>query len=90
LSGPEASRYQIVFLNDDFTAMEFVVHVLEDIFKMSREEATRAMLHTHRRGTLPIATMEKAEAEATVKTIHERARAAGHPFQCIVQAATSD
>lgn len=52
MSGPakEAPRYQIVFLNDDFTPMEFVVHVLEDIFKMSREEATRAMLHTHTGG----------------------------------------
>ena len=84
MSGPgtETSRYEIVFLNDDNTPMEFV-HILEDIFKMDRDQATRAMLTTHRRGTFPVAVMDKAEAEATVSTIHGRARAAGHPFKCV-------
>ncbi len=52
---------------------------------MDREQATRAMIHTHRRGTFPIAIMNKAEAEATVDIIHVRARAAGHPFQCVLR-----
>jgi ATP-dependent Clp protease adapter protein ClpS len=43
------------------------------------------MLTTHRRGKFPIAVMNRAEAEATVNTIHERARAAGHPFKCVLQ-----
>jgi hypothetical protein len=30
--------------------MEFVVHVLERFFQKNRDEATRIMLHVHRRG----------------------------------------
>ena len=87
MSGPssESPRFSIVFLNDDFTPMEFVIHVLEDIFKMNREQSTEVMLNTHRRGTYPVAVMERAQAEATVNTIHERSRAAGHPFKCVLR-----
>ena len=46
-----ATRYNIRFLNDDFTPMEFVVSVLEDVFKMTREQAMESMLATHRQGT---------------------------------------
>jgi ATP-dependent Clp protease adaptor protein ClpS len=44
-------------------APAFVVGVLEDRFKMTREQATEAMLATHRRGTYVVATMEKVDAE---------------------------
>ena len=83
----EASRYQIVLLNDDFTPMEFVVHILEEMFGMDREHALQIMLSTHRQGTFPVAVMGKTEAEAAVNAIHEQARAAGHPFKCVLQAA---
>ena len=84
-SASESPRCKIVFLNDDFTPMEFVIETLQDVFSMSKEQATEAMLSTHRRGTFPVAEMDRAEAEATVNTIHERARAAGHPFKCVLQ-----
>ena len=44
------AMYKVLMLNDDYTPMEFVVHVLERFFQKSREEATRIMLHVHRRG----------------------------------------
>ncbi|MEX2009945.1 MAG: ATP-dependent Clp protease adaptor ClpS, partial [Dongiaceae bacterium] len=44
------SMYKVLLLNDDYTPMEFVVHVLERFFGMNREDATRIMLHVHRRG----------------------------------------
>ena len=44
------SMYKVLMLNDDYTPMEFVVHVLERFFAKSREEATQIMLHVHRRG----------------------------------------
>ena len=44
------SLYKVLLLNDDFTPMEFVVHVLERFFNKSREEATRIMLHVHQKG----------------------------------------
>src|SRR3546814_6978003 len=44
------SMYKVLMLNDDYTPMEFVVHVLEHFFSKNREEATRIMLHVHQRG----------------------------------------
>src|SRR5438128_9958114 len=44
------SPYKVLMLNDDYTPMEFVVHVLQSFFKMSIEDATRVMLHVHQRG----------------------------------------
>ena len=44
------SMYKVLMLNDDYTPMEFVVHVLERFFSKTREEATQIMLHVHRRG----------------------------------------
>ncbi len=42
--------YKVVLLNDDYTPMEFVVHVLERFFGLDRERATQVMLHVHTRG----------------------------------------
>ena len=44
------SLYKVLILNDDYTPMEFVVHVLERFFNKGREEATRIMLHVHHKG----------------------------------------
>ena len=44
------AMYKVLMLNDDYTPMEFVVHVLESFFAKNREEATRIMLHVHQRG----------------------------------------
>ena len=54
-------------LNDDYTPMEFVVHVLERFFQKNREEATRIMLHVHRRGVgvCGVYTYEVAETKVT-------------------------
>ena len=44
------SLYKVLLLNDDFTPMEFVVHVLERFFDLGAEQATRIMLHVHHKG----------------------------------------
>src|SRR5262249_47811093 len=44
------SLYRVLILNDDYTPMEFVVHVLERFFNKDREAATRIMLHVHHHG----------------------------------------
>ncbi len=44
------SMYKVLLLNDDYTPMEFVVHVLERFFNKSQEEAYRVMMHVHQKG----------------------------------------
>ena len=44
------SMYRVLLLNDDFTPMDFVIHVLERFFSKDRQEATEIMMHVHRKG----------------------------------------
>src|SRR5262245_65920385 len=75
------SMYKVLLLNDDYTPMEFVVHVLERFFNKSREEATRIMLHVHRRGVgvCGVYTYEVAETKVTQVIDFERSHE--HPIQ---------
>ena len=61
------SLYRVLLLNDDYTPMEFVVHVLERFFQKNREEATRIMLHVHHHGVgeCGVFTYEVAETKVT-------------------------
>src|SRR3954471_3028524 len=61
------SMYKVLMLNDDYTPMEFVVHILERFFSKNRQEATRIMLHVHRRGVgiCGVYTYEVAETKVT-------------------------
>ena len=58
--------YRVLLLNDDYTPMEFVVHVLEQFFNKDREGATRIMLHVHQNGVgeCGVFTYEVAETES--------------------------
>src|SRR6185437_13695794 len=61
------SLYRVLILNDDYTPMEFVVHVLERFFNKDREDATRIMLHVHHHGIgeCGVFTYEVAETKVT-------------------------
>src|SRR5215470_3568309 len=61
------SMYKVLMLNDDYTPMEFVVHVLQRFFNKTAEEATRIMLHVHQKGVgvCGVFTFEVAETKVT-------------------------
>jgi ATP-dependent Clp protease adaptor protein ClpS len=79
------SMYKVLMLNDDYTPMEFVVHTLERFFAKSRQEATRIMLHVHRRGVgiCGVYTFEVAETKVT--QVMDFARQHQHPLQCTLE-----
>jgi ATP-dependent Clp protease adaptor protein ClpS len=79
--------FKVVFLNDDYTPMQFVTSVLEEIFHQPPEEAFQTMITTHRLGRYAVAALDEAQAKAVVKLIDDRARAAKHPFKCVLEAA---
>jgi ATP-dependent Clp protease adaptor protein ClpS len=79
------SLYKVLLLNDDYTPMEFVVHVLERFFSKSREEATRIMLHVHRRGVGVCGVFTYEVAETKVAQVTEFARRHEHPLQCTLE-----
>ena len=81
------SLYKVLMLNDDYTPMEFVVHVLERFFSKTREEATGIMLHVHRRGVGVCGVFTYEVAETKVAQVMDFARRHQHPLQCIMEKA---
>jgi ATP-dependent Clp protease adaptor protein ClpS len=75
------SMYKVLMLNDDYTPMEFVVHVLERFFAKSRE----IMLHVHRRGVGLCGVFTYEVAETKVNQVTEFARRNQHPLRCTLE-----
>ena len=81
------SLYRVLILNDDYTPMEFVVHVLQSFFRMDMEEATRVMLHVHQRGVGICGIFSYEVAETKVNQVMDFARQNQHPLQCTLEKA---
>ena len=77
------AMYKVLLLNDDYTPMEFVIHVLERFFQKSRQDATDIMMHVHRRGVGLCGVYTYEIAETKVNQVMEFARANEQPLQCI-------
>ena len=75
-------RYKVVLVNDDYTPMDFVVHVLENFFQKPREEATRIMLEVHHGGRGVCGVYDKEFAETRVTQVNDYARDQDHPLLC--------
>jgi len=88
-SEPEVKRppmYKVILLNDDFTPMEFVVHVLESFFSMPRHRATQVMLAVHTEGKGVCGTFTREIAETKVAQVNEYSRKHQHPLLCTLEA----
>ncbi len=79
--------YKVVLLNDDYTPMEFVVHVLENFFNMGREQATRVMLNVHSQGKGVCGIYTREVSETKVSQVNEYARQNNHPLLCDMEEA---
>jgi ATP-dependent Clp protease adaptor protein ClpS len=85
---PQTKRpnmYRVLLLNDDYTPMEFVVHVLERFFNKDRETATRIMLHVHQNGIGECGVFTYEVAETKVTQVMDFARKNQHPLQCVME-----
>ena len=83
----EPALYKVVLLNDDYTTMEFVIHVLEDVFQKSPAESYQIMMHVHvnGRGIAGVYPWEVAETKA--ETVIAMAREAGFPLKAVTEEA---
>ena len=79
------SLYRVLLLNDDYTPMEFVVLVLQDVFNKTREDAMRIMLHVHNQGVGECGVYPFEVAETKVTRVMDAARKNQHPLQCVME-----
>lgn len=73
--------YQVVMLNDDFTPMEFVIAVLQELFGKDRESATQIMLKIHLDGRGVCGVFSRDVASTKVEQVLQAAQESGHPLQ---------
>jgi len=81
----EPRRFRVLLHNDDYTSMDFVVAVLIDIFRKSREQAMSIMLSVHEKGIGVCGVYTAEVAETKVAMVHARARAEGFPLRCSME-----
>ena len=72
--------FKVILLNDDYTPMEFVVHVLETIFGMNREKATQVMLAIHTMGSAVCGIFPRDIAETKSEQVNKYAQENNHPL----------
>src|SRR5262245_11971731 len=85
---PQTKRpnlYRVLLLNDDYTPMEFVVHVLERFFNKDRETAYRIMMHVHQHGIGECGVYTYEVAETKVTQVMDFSRKHQHPLQCVME-----
>jgi ATP-dependent Clp protease adaptor protein ClpS len=77
--------YRVLLLNDDFTPMEFVVHILQHFFNKSFDDAQRIMMHVHQNGVGECGVFTYEVAETKVTLVMDFARKHQHPLQCVME-----
>jgi ATP-dependent Clp protease adaptor protein ClpS len=77
--------YRVLLLNDDYTPMDFVVHVLERFFNKNIEEATAIMFHVHTNGVGECGVFTYEIAETKVTMVMDFALKHNHPLQCVME-----
>ena len=77
--------YRVLLLNDDYTPMDFVVGVLQQVFMLTREQATQVMLQVHRTGVGTCGVFTKEVADTKVSQVAELAESHQHPLQCTME-----
>ena len=81
----EPKKYKVLLHNDDFTPMEFVVHVLESFFAMNRDKAVKVMLQIHYQGIGLCGVFSQEIAEAKVSQVNDYSKENEHPLLCTTE-----
>ena len=79
--------HKVIMLNDDYTPMEFVIHVLELFFNLDAEKATQVMLTVHTKGAAVCGVYPKDIAQTKAEYVMEYAKENQHPLMCHIDVA---
>jgi len=77
--------FRVLLHNDDYTTMEFVIHVLQTVFRKSDAEAVEIMLNVHQNGIGVAGKYALAVAETKTTTVHAMAKDKGFPLRCSME-----
>lgn len=77
--------YKVILHNDDYTTMEFVVHILQKVFHKNHAEAMHLMLYVHQKGQAIVGVYTYDVADTKVQHVLEQARESGYPLLCTME-----
>ena len=80
-------QYKVVLVNDDYTPMEFVIHILATFFSMDHAKATRVMMAVHTKGKGICGIFSHEIAETKVDQVNEYSKMNQHPLMCTMEEA---
>ena len=83
----EPNRYKILMHNDNYTTMDFVVQVLENVFNKPSSEAVQIMFNIHKKGVGVCGIYTAEVAETKVAAVHFIAKQNGFPLKCSMEEA---
>ena len=81
----EPTLYKVLLHNDDYTSMEFVVLILENVFQKNTAESTRIMLNVHNNGVGTAGVYSKEVAETKVTVVLDLAKKNEYPLRCTME-----
>ena len=84
----EPRLYKVLLHNDDYTTMDFVITILEEVFDKSTDDATRIMLNVHNEGQGIAGVYTREIGETKVATVHQQARKNQYPLKCSLEQVT--
>jgi ATP-dependent Clp protease adaptor protein ClpS len=79
--------YTVILMNDDYTPMDFVIHVLQRFFSKDISEATKIMLQIHQKGAGVCGVFSHEIAETKVYQVNNYSRQNQHPLKCVMEKA---
>jgi ATP-dependent Clp protease adaptor protein ClpS len=77
--------YRVLLLNDDYTPMEFVIAVLQQVFNKNQDEAVSITMHVHNHGVGECGIFPYEVAETKVTQVMDAAKKNQHPLQCVME-----
>lgn len=77
--------YRVIMLNDDYTTMDFVIHVLMDVFHMPENTAVEVMIDVHKKGKGVCGTYTREVAQTKTNKVHRMAKEASYPLRCTME-----
>ena len=82
--------YRVLLINDDYTPMDFVIMLLQSVFRKDHEAATQIMMHVHTKGVGVCGAYTREVAETKVRQVMDLSQQGEHPLQCTMEPDESD
>ena len=82
--------YRVMLINDDYTPMDFVIMLLQSVFRKDHEAATQIMMHVHTKGVGVCGAYTREVAETKVRQVMDLSQQGEHPLQCTMEPDESD